>query len=234
MPLGIEDYGLIGDCETAALVGRDGSIDWLCWPAFDSDACFSAILGTSENGRWLIAPSDSRHRVERRYLDGSLVLATTFETSAGAVELIDFFRPRHGPLDLVRMVRGLRGRVAMCVEFILRFDYGSMVPWVEQLPEGGISAIAGPERVVLRTPLPLRGEDLKTIGEFEISAGETIPFVLTYGLSNEPPPRPVDAERALHNALTFWRQWSDQCALRAWRPARRFSNRATNCGWARV
>ena len=209
--LRIEDYALIGDCATAALVGRNGSIDWLCLPRFDSPACFAALLGDPEHGRWLIAPSDPNHRVERRYLDGSLVLATTFETSAGAVELIDFFRPRHGPLDLVRLVRGLRGRVAMRVEFIVRFDYGSLVPWVDRLPEGGISAIAGPERVVVRTPVPLRGEDLKSIGEFESSAGETIPFVLTYGPSHEPPPRPVDAERALHNALGFWRQWSDQC-----------------------
>jgi GH15 family glucan-1,4-alpha-glucosidase len=209
--LRIEDYALIGDCATAALVGRNGSIDWLCLPRFDSPACFAALLGDPEHGRWLIAPSDPSHRVNRCYLDGSLVLATTFETSAGAVELIDFFRPRHGPLDLVRLVRGLRGRVAMCVELILRFDYGSLVPWVDRLPEGGISAIAGPERVVVRTPVPLHGEDLKSIGEFEISAGETIPFMLTYGPSHEPPPRPVDAERALHNALAFWRQWSDQC-----------------------
>ena len=171
--LRIEDYALIGDCVTAALVGRNGSIDWLCLPRFDSPSCFAALLGEPEHGRWLIAPADPKHRIERRYLDGSLVLATTFETSAGAVELIDFFRPRHGPLDLVRLVRGLRGRVAMCVELILRFDYGSMVPWVEQLPEGGISAIAGPERVVVRTPVPLRGEDLKSTGEFEISAAVT-------------------------------------------------------------
>jgi GH15 family glucan-1,4-alpha-glucosidase len=207
----IEDYALIGDCATAALVGRNGSIDWLCLPRFDSPACFAALLGEPEHGRWLIAPADSAHRIERRYLDGSLVLATMFETPEGAVELIDFFRPRHGPLDLVRLVRGLRGRVAMCVEFILRFDYGSLVPWVEQLPEGGISAIGGPERVVMRTLVPLRGEDLKTVGEFEVSAGETVPFVLTYGPSHQPPPRPVDAERALHSALGFWRQWSDQC-----------------------
>jgi GH15 family glucan-1,4-alpha-glucosidase len=210
--LRIEDYALIGDCATAALVGRNGSIDWLCLPRFDSPACFAALLGEPEHGRWLIAPSVSNHSVERRYLDGSLVLATTFVTSAGAVELIDFFRPRYGPLDLVRLVRGLQGRVAMCVEFILRFDYGSIVPWVEQLPEGGISAVAGPERVVLRTSVPLRSEDLRTVGEFEIGAGETIPFVLTYGPSNQPPPRPIDTERALHNALAFWRQWSDQCA----------------------
>ncbi len=203
---------MIGDCATAALVGRNGSIDWLCLPRFDSPACFAALLGGPEHGRWLIAPSDSGHRVKRRYLDGSLVLATTFETSAGAVELIDFLRPRRGPLYLVRLVRGLRGHVVMGVEFILRFDYGAMVPWVEPLPEGGISAVAGPEQVVLRTTVPLLSEDHKIIGEFEISAGETIPFSLTYGPSNQPPPRPVNAERALHNSLAFWRRWSDQCA----------------------
>lgn len=124
----IEDYALIGDCATAALVGRNGSIDWLCLPRFDSPACFAALVGGAEHGRWLIAPADPSHRVERRYLDSSLVLATTFETSAGAVELIDFFRPRHGPPYLVRLLRGLRGHVVMCVEFILRFDYGSDDP----------------------------------------------------------------------------------------------------------
>jgi GH15 family glucan-1,4-alpha-glucosidase len=208
----IEDYALIGDCATAGLVGRNGSIDWLCLPRFDSPACFAALLGTPENGRWLIAPADPAYRVDRRYLDGSLVLATMFETAEGAVEVIDFFRPRQGPPHLVRLVRGARGRLAMQVEVILRFDYGYLVPWVERLPEGGISAIAGPERVVLRTPVPLRGEDLKTVGDFEIGAGETIPFVLTYGPSHQSPPRPIDAERALHIALSFWRKWSDQCA----------------------
>jgi GH15 family glucan-1,4-alpha-glucosidase len=207
----IEDYALIGDCATAALVGRNGSIDWLCLPRFDSPACFAALLGEPEHGRWLIAPCDPDYRVERRYLNGSLVLATTFETKEGAVELTDFFRPRHGPLDLVRLVRGVRGRVAMQVELILRFDYGLLVPWVEQLPQGGISAVAGPERVVLRTPVALRGEDLTTLGTFEISAGQTVPFVLTYGPSHQPPPRPIDPERALHSALSGWRRWSDQC-----------------------
>jgi GH15 family glucan-1,4-alpha-glucosidase len=210
--LRIEDYALIGDCATAALVGRNGSIDWLCLPRFDSPACFAALVGGPEHGRWLIAPADPSHRVERRYLDGSLVLATTFEASAGAVELIDFFRPRHGPPYLVRLVRGLRGHVAMRVEFILRFDYGSMVPWVEPLPEGGFSAVAGPERVMLRTSARLVAEDRGTTGEFEISAGQTISFVLTYGPSDQPPPRSVNAERALHNSLAFWRKWSDQCA----------------------
>lgn len=202
---------MIGDCATAALVGRNGSIDWLCLPRFDSPACLAALLGGPDHGHWQIAPAE-RHRVERRYLDGSLVLATTFETSGGAVELIDFFRPRHGPPYLIRLVRGLRGRVVMGVELILRFDYGSMVPWVEPLPEGGISAVAGPELVVLRTSVQLFAKDHRTSGQFEISAGQTISFVLAYGPSDQPPPRPVDAERALQNSLAFWRNWSDQCA----------------------
>ncbi len=211
--LRIEDYALIGDCGTAALVGRSGSIDWLCLPRFDSPACFSALLGQAEHGRWLIAPCDPDAKVTRRYIDNSLVLSTTFATATGAVELIDFFRPRHGTIHLVRLVRGVSGHVAMEVEFILRFEYGSLVPWVEQLTEGGgISAIGGPERVVLRTPVPLTGEDLKTVGTFEIEAGETVPFVLSYGASHLPPPRPIDPSRALEIALAFWRQWSSQCA----------------------
>jgi GH15 family glucan-1,4-alpha-glucosidase len=209
--LRIEDYALIGDCGTAALVGRDGSIDWLCLPRFDSPACLSALLGEPEHGRWLIAPSSPDPRVARRYIDASLVLATTFTTAEGAVEVIDFFRPRHGSVHLVRLVRGLYGRVAMRTEIVLRFDYGCLVPWVERVSEGGISAIAGPERVVLRTPVALVGEDLKTLGEFEIAAGETVPFVLSYGASHLPPPRPIDPERALEVALAFWRQWSKSC-----------------------
>jgi GH15 family glucan-1,4-alpha-glucosidase len=209
--LGIEDYALIGDCGTAALVGRDGSIDWLCLPRFDSPACFAALLGQPEHGRWLIAPVDVNAKIERRYVEASLVLATTFETAEGTVELVDFFRPRHGSPHLVRLVRGRRGRVRMRVEIILRFDYGSVVPWVERLSEGGISAIAGPERVVLRTPVPLVGQDLTTVGEFEVEAGQTVAFVLGYGASHQPPPRPIDAQRALELALAFWRQWSSQC-----------------------
>jgi GH15 family glucan-1,4-alpha-glucosidase len=207
----IEDYALIGDCGTAALVGRNGSIDWLCLPRFDSPACFAALLGEPDHGRWLIAPEFPDPKITRRYIDESLVLATTFETSEGTVELVDFFRPRHGSVNLVRLVRGLRGRVKMVLELILRFDYGYLVPWVEQLSEGGISAIAGPERVVFRTPVELVGEDLKTVGEFIVAAGETVPFVLGYGASHVPPPRSVDAERALDNALAFWREWGRQC-----------------------
>jgi GH15 family glucan-1,4-alpha-glucosidase len=214
MPSGrrIEDYALIGDCGSAALVGRDGSIDWLCLPRFDSGACFAALLGEPRHGRWLIAPVEPAARVERRYLDGSLILATMFETAEGAVELVDFMRPRRRLPQLVRLVRGMRGRVAMSTEFILRFDYGAVVPWVERLPEGGVTAIGGPERVVLRTPAPLRGEDLKTVGEFTVGAGETIPFVLSYGPSHQPLPPPVDPARALHDAEGFWRRWSDRCA----------------------
>jgi GH15 family glucan-1,4-alpha-glucosidase len=208
----IEDYALIGDCLTAALVGRDGSIDWLCLPRFDSGACFAALLGTPEHGRWVITPVGPIARIERRYLDGSLILATVFETAEGAVELVDFMRPHRRLPQLVRLVRGLRGRVAMCTELILRFDYGAVVPWVERLLEGGLSAIAGPERVVLRTPAPLRGEDLKTVGEFSVAAGETIPFVLSYGPSHQPLPPPVKPDRALHDTETFWRRWSDRCA----------------------
>jgi GH15 family glucan-1,4-alpha-glucosidase len=214
MPSGrrIEDYALIGDCGSAALVGRDGSIDWLCLPRFDSGACFASLLGEPRHGRWLIAPVEPAARVERRYLDGSLILATMFETAEGAVELVDFMRPRRRLPQLVRLVRGMRGRVAMSTEFILRFDYGAVVPWVERLPEGGVTAIGGPERVVLRTPAPLRGEDLKTVGEFTVGAGETIPFVLSYGPSHQPLPPPVDPARALHDAEGFWRRWSDRCA----------------------
>jgi len=208
----IEDYALIGDCGSAALVGRDGSIDWLCLPRFDSAACFAALLGEPGHGRWLIAPVDPTARIDRRYRDGSLILATMFETPEGAVELVDFMRPRRRLPQLVRLVRGLRGRVAMRTEFILRFDYGAVVPWVERLPEGGLSAIGGPERVVLRTPAPLRGEDFKTVGEFAVGAGETIPFVLSYAPSHQPLPPPVDPARALHDTEAFWRRWSDRCA----------------------
>src|ERR1700732_4274302 len=140
----IEDYALISDCATAALVGRNGSIDWLCLPRFDSAGCFAALLGEPEHGRWRVAPAEPEVRVERRYMDGSLILVTLFETATGAVELVDFIARHHGFSDLVRLVRGLRGHVPMCTEFILRFDYGAVVPWVERLPEGGVSAVGGP------------------------------------------------------------------------------------------
>jgi GH15 family glucan-1,4-alpha-glucosidase len=209
----IEDYALIGDCETAALVGRDGSIDWLCWPRFDSPACFAALLGGSEHGRWLIAPKDPGARVRRRYIDGSLILATTFETGEGVVELVDFMPPRDGISDLVRLVRGVAGRVELETEFVLRFDYGSLVPWVERLDDGaGVRAIAGPDLVVLRTPAKLRGRKFRTVGEFSVGAGEVVPFTLSYGASHLPPPRAIDPERALRDTEAFWHAWSKRCA----------------------
>ena len=208
----IEDYALIGNCETAALVGLDGSIDWLCWPRFDSGACFAALLGGAENGRWLIGPKTRAVRVTRRYLKGSLVLVTSFETTTGIVELVDFMPPRAGAADLVRLVRGVRGHVDLRTEFILRFDYGSVVPWVERLPEGGVRAIAGPDTAVLRTPVPFEGRDFTTVGEFTVEAGDVVPFVLSYHSSQLPPPQAVDPERALQETEAFWRAWSDRCA----------------------
>ena len=205
MPSRIEDYALIGDCETAALVGRDGSIDWLCWPRFDSGACFAALLGTPENGRWQIAPADSGARVARRYRDGTLILETEFDTADGAVTLIDFMPLRGVGSDLVRLVVGRQGRVTMRTEVVIRFDYGSAVPWVTQLEDGtGLRAVAGPDMVVLRTPTRLRGEDLKTVGEFTVGPGEMVPFVLTYAPSHLPVPQALDPEAALGGTEEFW------------------------------
>ena len=221
MPSLIEDYALIGDCETAALVARDGSIDWLCWPRFDSGACFAALLGSEENGRWLIAPADPSPRVTRRYRNGSLILETEFETPEGAVTLIDFMPLRGVASDLVRLAVGRRGQVMMRTELVLRFDYGSAVPWVTRLEDGtGLRAVAGPDMVVLRTPAPLRGENLKTVGEFTISAGEVVSFVLTYGPSHLPLPEPLDPQTALDDTVAFWADWSSHCRhAGGWRDA---------------
>ncbi len=210
MALPIEDYALIGDCRTAALVGRDGSIDWLCCPRFDSAACFAALLGTAENGRWLIAPKQPAPRIQRRYRAGTLVLETEFETETGRAAVIDFMIPADGA-HLVRIVTGRSGRVEFRTDLVVRFDYGATVPWVERMADGAISAIAGPERLVLRTPAPLYGEDLSTIGEFIVEAGESVPFVLSHGPSIGAPPAAVDAFEALQRAETFWREWSDRC-----------------------
>jgi GH15 family glucan-1,4-alpha-glucosidase len=210
MALRIEDYALIGDCKTAALVGRDGSIDWLCWPRFDSPACFAALLGTSDNGRWLITPVDEPFATRRRYRSGTLVLETEFETKTGSAVLIDFMRPADGA-HLVRVVTGASGSMTFRTELVARFNYGASVPWVNRLDRGAIGAIAGPERLVLRTPVELVGEDLKTVGEFIVEAGQSIPFVLSYGLSYEDPPPAIDAFKALERTEAFWREWSDKC-----------------------
>lgn len=206
----IEDYALIGDCETAALVGRDGSIDWLCWPAFDSDACFSAILGTHKNGRWLIAPSEDVTGTSRRYLGDTLILETRIETRSGAVALIDFMPPRGKASDIVRLVRGLEGTVKMRMELVIRFGFGVDIPWVRRI-DHSLMAIAGQDMTVLRTPAKTRGEDLTTVSDFEVKAGETMPFVLTYGPSHLAPPEPIDPEVALEETEKFWKDWCGHC-----------------------
>ena len=212
MPCLIEDYALIGDCETAALVGRDGSIDWLCWPAFDSDACFAALLGSSRNGRWLIAPAGEIVRTIRSYRDHTLILQTRFETGEGAVDLIDFMPPRGKASDVVRLVRGMRGRVKMRMELILRFGFGSDIPWVRKSDDGSaLLAICGQDMTVLRTPVQTRGENLTTVADFCVSEGDTVPFVLTHGPSHLAVPDAIDPIGALHEAEAFWAEWSNRC-----------------------
>ncbi len=208
MPLPIEDYAIIGDCETAALVGRDGSIDWLCWPRFDSDACFAALLGTPDHGRWLIAPQDGTIRITRRYRPNTLILETRFESAEGAATLVDFMPGHQAGSSIVRLIVGQRGRVAMKTELVIRFGYGATVPWMMRLDDGTRRAVAGPDMMLLRTAVPLRGEDLKTVGQFAVNAGETVPFTLVYAPSHLPPPaaeNPLDQLRATEQ---FWLDWS--------------------------
>jgi GH15 family glucan-1,4-alpha-glucosidase len=208
MPLHIDDYALIGDCETAALVGRDGSIDWLCWPRFDSDACFAALLGTPEHGRWLIAAKDQTVRVTRRYQPNTLILETHFESAEGAVTLVDFMPGHQTGSSIVRLVIGERGRIAMRTELVIRFGYGATVPWMTKLGDGTHRAIAGPDMVLLRTTAPLHGEDFKTVGEFTVGAGETVPFTLTYLPSHLPIPAAAESPHAQLGATQkFWLDW---------------------------
>jgi GH15 family glucan-1,4-alpha-glucosidase len=207
----IEDYGLIGDCETAALVGRDGSIDWLCWPAFDSDACFAALLGTHRNGRWLITPAEEVTKSSRRYWDNTLILETRFETANGVVALIDFMPPRGKASDVVRLVRGVTGRVKLEMQLVIRFGFGIDIPWVRQTADGALLAISGQDMIVLRTPIETRGEDLTTVAGFEVSEGETVPFVLTYGPSHLPLPEPINPAQALQDTEDFWTEWCSRC-----------------------
>ncbi len=208
----IEDYAIVGDCETAALVSREGSIDWLCWPRFDSPACFAALLGSADHGRWLITTADPQRHISRGYSDHTLILETRMETSEGAVTLVDFMPPRGTNSDVVRLVRGERGRVSMRMELILRFDYGRTVPWVTRLDDGTLRAIAGPDLVTLHTPVPLRGQDMTTVAEFQVGAGEVVPFVLTHGASHLPLPEAIDPQAALTHTEEFWREWSSTSA----------------------
>jgi GH15 family glucan-1,4-alpha-glucosidase len=210
MTLPIENYAMIGNCETAALVGRDGSIDWLCWPRFDSAACFAALLGTAENGRWLIAPELPPLAVRRRYRPDTLILETEFETETGCAAIIDFMPPADGA-DLVRIILGRSGQVRFHTELVIRFNYGATVPWVNRLDDGTLNAIGGPERLVLRTPVALYGQDHKTLGEFTVEAGQSVPFVLSQGPSFQNPPSAIDPFEALERTEAFWCQWSDRC-----------------------
>jgi GH15 family glucan-1,4-alpha-glucosidase len=206
----LEDYALIGDCETAALVCKDGSIDWLCWPRFDSDACMASILGTEDNGRWMIAPELATTASGRRYRGDTLILETRFETEDGAVLLIDFMPPRGKASDICRIVVGERGRVVMHMELIMRFSYGAAVPWVTRADDGGVDYVAGPDRVILRTDVRLSGQDMKTVAEFTVDEGQRIPFVLTYAASYQPRPEPIDPEAALEDSEAFWTEWSSR------------------------
>lgn len=203
----IEDYALIGDCETAALVSRSGSIDWLCWPNFSSPACFASLIGKKENGYWQIAPAGEVKKITRRYREHTLILETTFETSTGAATLIDFMPMRETSSDLVRIVKGVRGSVRMKMEMALRFGYGSAVPWVTH-GDKVWTAIAGPDLVVLRTPATLEGKNLTTHSEFTIRAGKSLEFVMSYGPSHLRPPRSLDHIDALEQTERFWDEWS--------------------------
>src|SRR2546421_7643300 len=220
MPSRIEDYALIGDCESAALVSRDGSIDWLCWPRFDSDACFAALLGKPEHGRFQIAPRGKITHTSRRYRPDTLILETRFETNEGAVTLLDFMPIRGANPDCVRIVIGERGRVTMCAELILRFGYGASVPWVRKLGDGTLRAIAGPDMVVLRTPVHLRGENFTTVGEFTVGEGDRVPFVMSYGPSHLPVPDAFAADAALNDTESYWQEWSNKGRLHGpWKDA---------------
>ena len=210
MPLPIEDYALIGDCHTGALVGRDGSIDWLCLPRFDSGACFAALLGNAGHGRWLLAPAAEITATRRRYRGATLILETEFATAAGEVRITDFMPLSAARRDVVRIVEGLRGEVAMRLELTVRFDYGSIVPWVRKL-HGALVITAGPATLELTTNVQVRGKNLHTVGDFTIRPGERVPFVLNYHPSHEESLPPLDALSALAATESDWHAWSDRC-----------------------
>jgi GH15 family glucan-1,4-alpha-glucosidase len=205
----IEDYGFLSDTQTAALVSRDGCIDWLCFPQFDSAACFASLLGTGENGRWNFTPVAEVTATRRRYRGDTLILETEFETADGAVRLIDFMPPRGKAPDIVRIVEGLRGSVALRMDLVIRFDYGAIVPWVRKR-NGALEAIAGPDALILRTPVTTRGENFHTVADFTVGAGERVPFVLTWFPSHEHQPAAIDAEHALRDTERFWTQWASR------------------------
>lgn len=207
MPSRIEDYAVIGNCESMALVGRDGSIDWLCLPRFDSSACFAALLGDPGNGRWLIAPVAAEFTVRRSYRGDTLVLETFFETGDGVVSVIDLMTRRDGISDLVRLVRGIRGKVAMRTELVVRFEYGSIIPWASLQDDGRLQFTAGPDRLLLQTPVSLHGQDMRTIGAFDIEAGRELGFSLSWTPSFKASAPPFEAAEALEEGASFWTGW---------------------------
>lgn len=213
MSAAIEDYGIIGDCESAALVARNGSIDWLCWPRFDSDACFAALLGTPENGRWLLAPASTVRNTTCKYRDRTLILETRFDTKDGTVTVIDFMPPRSGHSDLVRMVRGESGKVRMTMELTIRFDYGMSVPWISSIGEGLLHAIVGPHLIVANGGVPLTHSDGKITAEFTVNPGETVPFVIMHSPSHHPAPLPISPGAALAQTERFWLDWVAHCTF---------------------
>jgi GH15 family glucan-1,4-alpha-glucosidase len=216
----IEDYAMIGDCRTAALICRSGSIDWLCVPRFDSAACFAALLGTKDNGRWLIEPAAKQFKTSRRYLGDSLILETTFETRTGAVRLLDFMPPATPDCAIVRIVECIRGHVDMRTELAIRFDYGVTIPWVTRRDTRTLTAVAGPYLLTIRTPVQLHGENMHTVGEFSLRKGEAMPFVLAYGESFKPVPLSIDAFIALDETESYWQRWSAICKVKGrWRTA---------------
>jgi GH15 family glucan-1,4-alpha-glucosidase len=206
----IEDYAFLSDTQTAALVGRNGSVDWLCFPRFDSGACFAALLGDRKNGRWIFLPKDEITATRRRYLDGTLILETEIETARGCVRLIDFMPPRGENPDIVRIIEGVRGELTLNMELIVRFDYGRVVPWVRKR-DGALEMIAGPDALVLRTPIETHGKDLTTVAEFTVAKGDRIPFVLTWFASHKEAPRAIDPKHALRDTTAYWEKWSRKC-----------------------
>ena len=207
----IEDYGLVGDLQTAALVGRNGSIDWLCFPRFDSGPCFAALLGSYDNGRWLLAPAAGGHATERRYRKDTLILEHDWHTPTGAVRVIDFMPPRETKPDIVRIVEGLGGSVEMRTHISMRFDYGGVLPWVQRLDDQTLVAIGGPDALVLRTPVDLEPDGMMHAADFTVHEGQRVPFVLTWFPSHERPPRTLDPEAALDDTERYWREWMDGC-----------------------
>jgi len=213
----IEDYALIGDTQTAALVGRDGSIDWTCFPRFDSSACFAALLGDRDNGRWSIAPAETPTRTRRRYREDTLVLETEIDVAGGAVRLIDFMPIRGEEPDIIRIVEGTSGEVEMKTDLVIRFDYGQAVPWVRR-QQGALTATAGPDALCLRGDVELHGENLASVARFTVAAGERRAFVLSWYPSHRDLPQPVDPTRALAGTVEWWRSWSRRCNFRGrWR-----------------